>query len=316
MLEPGSHVGAYELLSVLGTGRTGVVYRAYDTVGLRHVVLRVLNLDIACDRGRMQRLRHELTTLAQHADAFIVNPFEVRVAGPVTYLVSDFLAGVTLQSVLGTPFPASNIARYAADIACGLATAHGLGIAHGNIKPENIFIERGDGRARLLDFSLEAAVNGGRHDEPDLQRDIVALGTALTTMLAAVPPFDDTPTGLAGAVARVAHVCAAPVPPDAPSRAASLACALSWLVYFDQHTIPWPDMPGVILQWVDLMAAPALAHTRSSRQSDVDALMARFTPDQAGHGVFSVWYGIASWATQAGLAVPERPPFTLLRATM
>src|SRR5437870_2372905 len=152
--EPGSRLGAYEILAPLGAGGMGEVFRARDTRIGREVAIKVLPQAVAEDRDRLARFRREAQSAGSlnHPNLLTIHEFGGGEAGP--YIVSELLEGSTLRERLGgSPLPQRKAIDYALQIASGLAAAHEKGIVHRDLKPENIFVTR-DGRVKILDFGL------------------------------------------------------------------------------------------------------------------------------------------------------------------
>jgi eukaryotic-like serine/threonine-protein kinase len=168
-LSPGSRIGAYEILSVLGAGGMGEVYRARDIRLQRDVALKVLPSSVADDPDRLARFRREAQVLASLNHPHIGAIFGVEDSDRVA-LVLELVDGVTLQDrIAGGPLPWKEAVGFAMQIADGLEAAHERGIVHRDLKPANIKITS-SGRAKVLDFGLakpaaESAVSGGGSGE-------------------------------------------------------------------------------------------------------------------------------------------------------
>jgi len=248
-LTPGTRVGAYEIVSSLGAGGMGEVYRARDLQLGRDAAIKILPPAFAADPDRLSRFEHEARTLASlnHPNIAHVYGFE-RGA-----LVMELLDGVTLRERLADgPLPARKAIEYATQIARGLAAAHERGIVHRDLKPENVFVIR-DGHVKILDFGLArtvAAQPAGataagptittpgtvmgtvgymspeqvRGTDVDARSDLFALGAVLYEMLAGEPPFRrDTAAETMTAILRED-------PPDLVARRADVSPALVRIV--------------------------------------------------------------------------------------
>jgi serine/threonine-protein kinase len=152
-LSPGARLGPYEVLSLLGAGGMGEVYRARDTRLERTVALKVLPDEFFEDKGRSARFEREAKLLAavNHPNIAAIHSFEV-ISGR-HLLVMELLEGTTLRHKLDRPIPPKQAADYALQIAKGLSAAHEKGIVHRDLKPENLFVTK-DGRLKILDFGL------------------------------------------------------------------------------------------------------------------------------------------------------------------
>ncbi len=153
-LTSGTKLGPYEIISALGVGAMGEVYRARDTRLDRTVAIKVLPESLANDPDRLQRFEQEARVLSTLNHPNLLAIYDVGVQGGTHYLVSEFLEGQTLREEMETgSLPQRKVSDYALKIANGLAAAHEKGIVHRDLKPENIFVTRDD-RVKILDFGL------------------------------------------------------------------------------------------------------------------------------------------------------------------
>ncbi|HEX2757319.1 MAG TPA: serine/threonine-protein kinase, partial [Thermoanaerobaculia bacterium] len=148
------------MLSALGAGGMGEVYRAKDTRLDRTVALKVLPEDFFEDKERVARFEREAKLLAalSHPNIAAIYSFEEIPGVPGSparhVLVQELLEGETLRSaVSGAKLSTKKTIDWARQIAHGLAAAHEKGIVHRDLKPENIFVTK-DGRVKILDFGL------------------------------------------------------------------------------------------------------------------------------------------------------------------
>src|SRR5208282_2315782 len=147
-------LGPYEVVSPLGAGGMGEVYRARDTRLNRVVAIKVLPEAVANDPGRLQRFEQEARVLSTLSHPNLLAIYDVGTEGGVHYLVSEYLEGETLRERMATgPLPQRKASEYALQIANGLAAAHDKGIVHRDLKPENIFVSNDD-HVKILDFGL------------------------------------------------------------------------------------------------------------------------------------------------------------------
>src|SRR5215813_10891691 len=150
----GTRLGPYEILSTLGAGGMGEVYRARDTRLGRDVAVKVLASSFSDDEQRLQRFEQEACAVGALNHPNILAIHDVGKHNGSPYVVSEFLEGETLRARIGGEgLPARKAIDYALQIARGLAAAHEKGIVHRDLKPENVFITR-DGRVKILDFGL------------------------------------------------------------------------------------------------------------------------------------------------------------------
>jgi len=153
-LAPGSRIGPYQIVSFIGAGGMGAVYRARDTRLQRDVALKVMSDTFGIDEERVRRFQQEAQAAGAMNDANVLTVYDVGVHDASPYLVSELLEGATLRSRLRNgALSAWKTIEYGRQIALGLAAAHGRGITHRDIKPENIFITN-EGRVKILDFGL------------------------------------------------------------------------------------------------------------------------------------------------------------------
>jgi eukaryotic-like serine/threonine-protein kinase len=153
-LASGARLGPYEILSPLGAGGMGEVYRARDTKLGRDVAIKVLPADLANDPEALSRLEREARAVAQLSHPNILAIHDFGRQGDTAYAVMELLEGETLRARLEQgALPARKAVDLAMQMAEGLAAAHEKGIVHRDLKPENVFVT-GEGRVKLLDFGL------------------------------------------------------------------------------------------------------------------------------------------------------------------
>ena len=154
MLSPGSRIGAYQVVSLLGAGGMGEVYRARDTRLERDVALKILRPAFTADADRAARFEREARLLASLNHPHIGAIYGFENAGGVPALVLELVEGDTLGTWLHRGWrPLSEVLAVADQIADALDAAHGSGIIHRDLKPSNIKITP-DGVVKVLDFGL------------------------------------------------------------------------------------------------------------------------------------------------------------------
>jgi Tol biopolymer transport system component len=153
-LATGTMLGPYELLSPLGAGGMGEVYRANDTRLNRDVAIKVLPASFAYDADRLLRFEQEARATSALSHPNILTVYDIGSHEGSPYIVAELLEGEELRQQLSEgALPQRKAVDYAQQIASGLAAAHLKGIIHRDLKPENIFITT-DGRVKILDFGL------------------------------------------------------------------------------------------------------------------------------------------------------------------
>ncbi len=227
-LAPGMKLGPYEILSPLGAGGMGEVWKAKDTRLDRLVAIKVLPEHLATHPDALARFEREAKAVAALNHPNITALFDIGQEGSTAFAVMELLEGESLRSRLTQgPQPTRKVLDWARQIAAGLAAAHEKGIVHRDLKPDNLWITR-DGRLKILDFGLakiaEAALLSSDPDQPtralesgprtqegvvlgtvgymspeqirgqavDARSDIFALGVVLFEMLAGQHPFQGT----------------------------------------------------------------------------------------------------------------------------
>ena len=152
-LVAGSRLGPYEIVSRLGAGGMGEVFKARDTRLGRHVAIKVLPALAALDARLQERFEREARAISQLNHPNICTLYDVGRENETTYLVMELLEGESLLDRLARgPMSLSDVLRYAAQIADALHRAHVAGIVHRDLKPGNIMITKSG--AKLLDFGL------------------------------------------------------------------------------------------------------------------------------------------------------------------
>ena len=182
-LASGSKLGPYEILSPLGAGGMGEVYRARDTRLGRDVALKILPESFARETDRLRRFEQEARAVAALNHPNILAIHDIGEQNGAPFLVSELLEGESLRAALDRgSLPQRKTIEYGVQIAQGLAAAHDKGIVHRDLKPENVFITK-DGRIKILDFGLAKLVQSGGGDASDatLTSEHTAAGVVMGT---------------------------------------------------------------------------------------------------------------------------------------
>ena len=183
-LANGTRLGPYEILSSLGAGGMGEVFRARDTRLGRDVAIKVLPARVASDPAALSRFEREAKAVAALSHPNILAIFDVGTEGGVSYAVTELLDGQTLGELLESgPLPPRRAATIAREIAEGLAAAHAKGIVHRDLKPENVFVTK-TGHVKILDFGLAKEMGGpGAEDtHAPTERRLTEPGTVMGTV--------------------------------------------------------------------------------------------------------------------------------------
>jgi eukaryotic-like serine/threonine-protein kinase len=156
-LTPGTRLGPYEIVSPLGAGGMGEVYKARDTRLDRTVAIKVLPEALAADPEFRERFDREARVISQLAHPNICSLFDVGRQQGADYLVLEYLEGETLAARIARgALKVDEALRLAIEIASALDAAHRTGIVHRDLKPGNVMLTRTAGslQAKLLDFGL------------------------------------------------------------------------------------------------------------------------------------------------------------------
>ena len=225
MLTAGARLGPYEIVTLIGRGGMGEVYRAHDARLGRDVAVKVLPAAMATDRDRLRRFEQEARAASALNHPNILTVYDIgslpagleadeRSGAP--YLVTELLEGATLRERLAAaPLTVRKAVDYASQIARGLSVAHAAHVVHRDLKPENLFVTT-TGLVKILDFglakllvrdndsvtgygeTLSGTVLGTvgymapeqiRGQPVDQRADIFALGVVIYEMVAGAPPF-------------------------------------------------------------------------------------------------------------------------------
>src|SRR5271157_171023 len=152
-LAPGTKLGPYEILSPLGAGGMGEVYRARDTRLDRSVAIKILPTHLCADPTTKLRFEREAKTVSALNHPNICSLFDVGSQDGIDFLVMECIEGESLADRLGKgPLPTQQVLKIGSEIAGALDKAHRSGVVHRDLKPGNIMLTKTG--AKLLDFGL------------------------------------------------------------------------------------------------------------------------------------------------------------------
>ena len=153
-LSPDTALAHYKIISKIGAGGMGEVYRARDTRLDREVAIKLLPAEVSSRTDRLQRFEQEARATSALNHPNILTVYDIGTDNGAPYIVAELLAGEELRDRLNAgSLPLRKAIDYAQQIVNGLAAAHERGIVHRDLKPENLFITNDD-RVKILDFGL------------------------------------------------------------------------------------------------------------------------------------------------------------------
>ena len=181
-LASGTHLGPYEILSRVGAGGMGEVFRARDTRLDRTVAVKVLPAELAHNAQLRLRFQREARAISALGHPNICALYDVGEHDGVDFLVMEYLEGESLADrLLRGPVPLKEALRIGVEIAAALERAHREGIVHRDLKPANVMLTKGG--AKLLDFGLarSAAIEAATPFDATQQKPLTAEGTIVGT---------------------------------------------------------------------------------------------------------------------------------------
>ncbi len=149
-------LGPYRITQVLGTGGMGVVFRAFDPQLQRWMALKVMRPQLALSSPAQQRFLREARAAAAVRHEHVVTVYQAGEENGIAYVAMELLEGESMQQRLQrqTRLTMAEVVRIGREIAEGLAAAHAQRLIHRDIKPGNIWLEKGRDRVKILDFGL------------------------------------------------------------------------------------------------------------------------------------------------------------------
>lgn len=166
----GRTIGHYEVVSKLGEGGMGAVFKAKDTHLDRFVALKVLPHDKVSDPERKRRFTQEAKAASALNHPNIITIYDIASSDGVDYIAMEFVEGKTLEALIKAgPLKLSETIKYARQMADALAAAHAAGILHRDLKPANVMV-RESGLVKVLDFGLAKLTDDSDTSETDTTR--------------------------------------------------------------------------------------------------------------------------------------------------
>jgi serine/threonine protein kinase/tetratricopeptide (TPR) repeat protein len=302
----GKTVSHYKILDERGRGGMGIVYAAEDVKLGRRVALKVLSQDVAADQERVQRFVREAQAASAINHPNIATIYEIDEVDGLTFIAMEYVEGGTLRDRIAAGIPSfEEILDLSRQIARALGTAHGLGIVHRDVKPENIIV-RPDGLVKILDFGLAKLLQ-----DPDatkapgsvtLTREGAIMGTAryMSPEQARGTPVDARCDVFALGAVMYEMACGRPAFPGESHVE---------VLYAVVNTPPatMPDDAGVPREFQSIVAR-ALAKSAEDRFADCGALAEEL--DRLGSAASSVLgtqlgsLGESTWQTATGAIRP------------
>ena len=215
-------IGSYQILSELGRGGMGVVYKAFEPALGRTVALKMLNEGIAHQPGLVERFYREARAMATLSDPNVVQIYAVGQHNGAPYFVMEYIDGESLGARLKRErLSVKESRKLLKQAASGLQSAHEMGLIHRDIKPGNLMLTQ-KGTVKVTDFGIALAEGSGERltgtggivgtpgylspeaclgEAIDIRTDVFALGVVFYEMLTGRLPFDDkSPYALMAAV--------------------------------------------------------------------------------------------------------------------
>src|SRR5712671_4125026 len=170
-LSPKTTIAQYTIVSKIGEGGMGEVYRARDTKLGREVAIKVLPASLSENADRLNRFEQEAQAAGALNHSNILTVYDIGTHEGSPYIVAELLEGEELRDRLDHgQIPLRKAIDYAQQIVSGLAAAHEKGIVHRDLKPENLFLSR-DERVKILDFGLAKLSDPAGSSNPDISED-------------------------------------------------------------------------------------------------------------------------------------------------
>jgi eukaryotic-like serine/threonine-protein kinase len=241
-MAPGTVLGRYRLVELIGQGGMGEVWKAHDANLDRVVAIKMLRRGALGDATARGRFRHEARVLSRLSHPGVATVFDFDAQDEYDFLVMEYVPGGTLESRLATGrLPLDTVLHLGAAIGDALDNAHRQGILHRDLKPGNVMLTA-DGQPKILDFGLAVLLSGGKAtgrmteagtivgslpymapeqlfgEADDTRTDVYALGVVLFEMVTGQCPFvKERPEALMFAIINNAAPTVRSIRPDAPA---------------------------------------------------------------------------------------------------
>ena len=209
-------IGRYQVLSSIGYGAMGAVYKAFDPLIKRTLAIKTIRLDIPRNSPQynsfIDRFYHEARISGTLSHPNIVTLFDIGEESGLPYLAMEFVAGDTISSIIerGERFPPEKVIALVSQLASAVDYAHSKGVIHRDIKPSNLILYEGE-RVKVTDFGIAKLVDAqmtqsgtllgtpsymspeqAMGDKLDGRSDIFSLGVCAFEMLSGEQPFPGT----------------------------------------------------------------------------------------------------------------------------
>jgi serine/threonine protein kinase len=182
---PGATLSHYRIISKIGAGGMGQVYRAQDIELGRPVALKFLFTEVAAHQSRLNRFIQEAKAASALNHPNILTVYEIGRAEGLTFIATEFVEGETLRHYIRRQPKLVEILEIAIQIASALVAAHAAGIVHRDIKPDNIMV-RSDGIVKLLDFGLAKLTERGELSSGPEETTVALVNTEPGSVLGTV----------------------------------------------------------------------------------------------------------------------------------